>query len=79
MCSLLRHAAALAVAVAATGAAGRPDILFIAIDDLNDWTGCLGGHPQARTPNLDRLEPAACSLKTPNARPPPATPRGRRS
>jgi arylsulfatase A-like enzyme len=22
---------------------------------LNDWIGCLGGHPQARTPNLDRL------------------------
>ncbi len=33
----------------------RPNILFIALDDLNDWTGCLGGHPQARTPNLDRL------------------------
>jgi arylsulfatase A-like enzyme len=33
----------------------RPNVLFIAIDDLNDWSGCLGGHPQARTPNLDRL------------------------
>jgi arylsulfatase A-like enzyme len=33
----------------------QPNILFIAIDDLNDWVGCLGGHPQARTPNLDRL------------------------
>ncbi len=33
----------------------RPNVLFIAIDDLNDWTGCLAGHPQARTPNLDRL------------------------
>lgn len=33
----------------------RPNVLFIAIDDLNDWTGCLGGHPQAKTPNLDRL------------------------
>jgi len=33
----------------------QPDILFIAIDDLNDWTGCLGGHPQADTPHLDRL------------------------
>lgn len=33
----------------------RPNILFIAIDDLNDWTGFLGGHPQARTPNLDKL------------------------
>ena len=34
---------------------GRPNILFIAVDDLNDWIGCLGGHPQARTPNIDRL------------------------
>ena len=33
----------------------RPDVLFISIDDLNDWVGFLGGHPQARTPNLDRL------------------------
>ncbi|MDE0737309.1 MAG: sulfatase-like hydrolase/transferase, partial [Pirellulaceae bacterium] len=32
-----------------------PNVLFIAMDDLNDWVGCLGGHPQARTPNLDRL------------------------
>lgn len=33
----------------------RPNVLFIAIDDLNDWVGCLGGHPQAHTPNMDRL------------------------
>jgi len=31
------------------------NVLFIAIDDLNDWVGCLGGHPQAKTPNIDRL------------------------
>lgn len=31
------------------------DVLFIAIDDLNDWVGFLGGHPQAKTPNLDKL------------------------
>lgn len=36
-------------------AAAKPNILFIAIDDQNDWIGCLGGHPQARTPHLDRL------------------------
>ena len=35
--------------------AAAPNVLFIAMDDLNDWIGCLGGHPQARTPNLDRL------------------------
>src|SRR5579871_3648583 len=33
----------------------RPNILMIAIDDLNDWIGCLGGHPQAKTPNLDAI------------------------
>src|SRR6187399_2284089 len=36
-------------------AAGRPNILMIAIDDQNDWIGCLGGHPQAKTPNLDAI------------------------
>lgn len=33
----------------------RPNVLFIAMDDLNDWIGCLKGHPQTITPNLDRL------------------------
>jgi arylsulfatase A-like enzyme len=33
----------------------HPNVLFVVIDDLNDWVGCLGGHPQAQTPNLDRL------------------------
>ena len=33
----------------------RPNVLFIAVDDLNDWVGVLQGHPQARTPNIDRL------------------------
>ena len=32
-----------------------PNVLFIAIDDLNDWVGPLDGHPQAQTPNMDRL------------------------
>jgi arylsulfatase A-like enzyme len=31
------------------------DVLFIAVDDLNDWVGYLGGHPQTSTPNIDRL------------------------
>ena len=33
----------------------RPNVLFICIDDLNDWTGFLGGHPQAVTPHMDAL------------------------
>ncbi|MEL7264309.1 MAG: sulfatase, partial [Planctomycetota bacterium] len=35
--------------------AAPPNILFIAIDDMNDWTGFLGGHPQAKTPNMNAL------------------------
>lgn len=31
----------------------HPNVLFVSIDDLNDWVGFLGGHPQAKTPNLD--------------------------
>lgn len=33
----------------------RPNVLFIAIDDLNNWVGHLGGHPQSKTPHMDRL------------------------
>ena len=47
----------------------RDHVLLITIDDLNDWIGCLSdqdapskeghltgrGHPQASTPNMDRL------------------------
>ena len=36
-------------------AADRPNVVLISVDDLNDWCGCLGGHPQASTPNVDRL------------------------
>ena len=32
-----------------------PNVLFLAVDDLNNWVGCLGGHPQAKTPNIDAL------------------------
>jgi arylsulfatase A-like enzyme len=36
----------------------RPDIVFIIVDDLNDWLGCLGGHPDAKSPNIDALADA---------------------
>lgn len=36
-------------------AAAKPNVLLIAVDDLNDWVGCLGGHPDARSPHIDRL------------------------
>ncbi len=39
----------------ATVHADSPNVLFIAIDDLNDWVGCLESHPQVKTPNMDAL------------------------
>jgi arylsulfatase A-like enzyme len=41
--------------VSTVNAADRPNILFIAIDDQNDWIGPMGGHPMAKTPSLDKL------------------------
>ena len=35
--------------------AEKPNVLFIAIDDLNDWVGPLKGHPQVQTPYMDAL------------------------
>lgn len=40
---------------ATTVPAERPKVLMIAVDDLNDWIGPMAGHPQAKTPNFDRL------------------------
>ena len=60
-CSLL---AAVGLAIvpgfvpfAAAETSERPNILFISIDDMNDWVGplALEGNPLAETPNLDRL------------------------
>ena len=33
----------------------QPNILFISVDDLNNWPACLGKYPGAITPNIDRL------------------------
>lgn len=41
--------------LATLDAASRPNVLLIAIDDMNDWVGCLDGHPDASSPHLDRL------------------------
>jgi len=43
----------------------RPNVLFISIDDLNDYVSILDGHPQAKTPNLERL--AQMGLRFTNA------------
>ena len=44
---------------------GKPNFLVILVDDLNDWVGWLGGHPQTRTPNMDRL--ASLGMRFSNA------------
>jgi hypothetical protein len=33
----------------------KPNVLFIAVDDLNHWVHYLGRNDQVKTPNLDRL------------------------
>ncbi len=35
--------------------ARQPNVLFLAVDDMNDWLGCMGTSPSAITPNLDKL------------------------
>lgn len=60
---ILRIAFLSAVAACTTVTAGaanadgarKPNVLFIAIDDQNDWVGPLGGHPLVKTPHLDQL------------------------
>lgn len=49
----LSAAAALGAALP-LAAADKPNVLFIAIDDLRDWVGYLGDK-QVKTPNLDKL------------------------
>ncbi len=66
MCTTHLHVRVLALAVIVAGAASillaqgprrsvGPNVLLIGVDDLNDWIGPLGGHPQTQTPTLDAL------------------------
>ncbi len=48
---------------AAAKTAKKPNILFIAIDDLNDWVEPLAGHPQTLTPNLETFAAGAVNFK----------------
>lgn len=63
----MRVAVSLRIAVAVLAVAGiscqqpsevlieHPNVLFISLDDMNDWVAPLSGHPQALTPELDRF------------------------
>ncbi len=43
------------IGVAQSAEPQRPNVLLIAVDDLNHWIGYTGRNPQAKTPNIDRL------------------------
>ena len=54
----MRSAIALLLIVAFAAIARaeeKPNVLLISCDDLNDWVGFLGGHPQVKTPHMDAL------------------------
>ncbi len=55
----------LATQQSATCEDTRLNVLFIAVDELNDWVGFFSGHPQSNTPNLHPL--AAQSMVFENA------------
>ena len=38
------------------------NILMIAVDDMNDWVGCLEGYPGIQTPNIEKLARNAAAL-----------------
>ncbi len=52
----------------------QPNVLFIAMDDLKDWIGCMGGHPQSITPNLNRLAASGVLFKNAHCAAPACNP-----
>lgn len=45
----------VALPLAAESLTKAPNVFLLLADDLNDWVGCLSGHPDALTPSIDRL------------------------
>lgn len=60
---VLLLASACLPGAAAVPAAGKPNVLFIMSDDLNDYVESFGGHPQARTPRLRSLAESGVSFR----------------
>ncbi len=50
-----RFAMLLVLGLVSTVRAETPNVLFLAVDDMNDWLGCLETTPRAITPNIDAL------------------------
>lgn len=74
MTRLLLTLAFVVLASKPSPAADKPNVLLISIDDLNDWVGCLGGHPQAITPNIDRLAEMGTLFKNAHCQSPVCNP-----
>ena len=55
MKSILRAFLSVWVVCQSAFASDRPNVLMIVVDDMNDWVGCLDGHSDVKTPNIDRL------------------------
>jgi hypothetical protein len=53
--SLLLLSLLLTISANAQNSNEKPNVLFISIDDLNDWIGVMNTHPQVQTPNINRL------------------------
>ena len=54
--------------------AAGPNVVLIVADDLNDFVGPLAGHPQALTPNLDRLASKGVTFTNAHANAPLCSP-----
>ena len=54
-CDTPQQQAAVSDSAKPSSAKPQLNVLMISIDDLNDWVGVMGGHPNAKTPNIDRL------------------------
>ena len=75
---MIPRLAALILVVAAVPATAaepkaKPNVLFIAVDDLNHWVGHLGRNDQTKTPNIDRLAKMGVTFTKATAPPPSAT------
>lgn len=54
-CWLIVAASLFSGAVRAVGDSPAPDVLFIVVDDMNDWVSLLDPEAPIKTPNLERL------------------------
>ena len=53
---LLVATACVFLSLAEAPAQDKPNVLFLAVDDMKDWVNCLGGYEgTVHTPNIDRL------------------------